>query len=72
LKTGNRVDECAGKRDSQLKPVAVFDLICVIYILPRKFDRVVADFIPRNRHGAERSKRIVRGASASEENTANK
>ena len=22
------------KRDSQLKPVAAFDLICVIYILP--------------------------------------
>jgi hypothetical protein len=34
LKTGNRVDGCAGKRDSQLKPVAAFDLICVIYILP--------------------------------------
>jgi hypothetical protein len=35
LKTGNRVDGCAGKRDSQLKPVAAFDLICVIYLLPK-------------------------------------
>jgi hypothetical protein len=34
LKTGNRVDGRAGKRDCQLKPVAAFDLICVIYILP--------------------------------------
>ena len=31
---GNRVDGRAGKRDSQLRPVAAFDLICVIYILP--------------------------------------
>lgn len=38
LKTGNRVDRRAGKRDSQLKPVAAFDLICVIYILPKKND----------------------------------
>jgi hypothetical protein len=33
-KTGNRVDGSAGRRHSQLKPVAAFDLICVIYILP--------------------------------------
>jgi hypothetical protein len=37
LKTGNRIDGCVGKRDSQLKPVAAFDLICVIYILPDFF-----------------------------------
>ena len=36
LKTGNRVDGYAGKKDSQFKPVAAFDLICVIYILPKK------------------------------------
>lgn len=35
LKTGNRADGRAGKKDSQLKPVAAFDLICVIYILPK-------------------------------------
>jgi hypothetical protein len=37
LKTRNRVDGCAGKRDSQLKPVAAFDLICVIYLPPIRF-----------------------------------
>jgi hypothetical protein len=28
----------AGKSDSQLKPVAAFDLICVKYLLPEKFN----------------------------------
>jgi hypothetical protein len=40
LKTRNRVDGCAGKRDSQLKPVAAFDLICVIYLLPIFFKSI--------------------------------
>jgi hypothetical protein len=34
FKAGNNVDGCAAKRDSQLKPFAAFDLICVIYLLP--------------------------------------
>ena len=31
----------AAKRDSQLKPVAAFDLICVIYILPNYYPMAV-------------------------------
>ena len=37
LKTGDRVDGGVGKKGSQSKPIAAFDLICVKYILPKSF-----------------------------------
>ena len=57
-----------GKRDSQLNPVAAFDLICVIYILPLFFAERARNRIASDRQRGERGK-ITEGSGSESRST---